>query len=198
MRGFSGWSKRGSRQPRCLIAFPDPAGHWSSEAATEAAHRRSAGDALTGIRTNRPRRLDPEAYRQLCREVLERDGWRCQSCGQMGNLQVHHIQWRSRLGNDTAENLIRPLRLMPSQSPSAILKSACLRFSIEIIRSRHITDPSKRINKHPHSREAIISKIREKDCLPSSGWLKTTFRRGSSHRFNSQAWLSLFGQSIVA
>jgi 5-methylcytosine-specific restriction endonuclease McrA len=55
----------------------------------------------------RPRlRLDPEAYRQLYREVLERDGWRCQWCGRMENLQVHHIQWRSRLGDDVEENLI--------------------------------------------------------------------------------------------
>jgi 5-methylcytosine-specific restriction endonuclease McrA len=55
----------------------------------------------------RPRlKLDPEAYRQLCREVLERDGWRCQLCGCMENLQVHHIQWRSHLGDDSTENLI--------------------------------------------------------------------------------------------
>ena len=60
-----------------------------------------------GIRAKRPRlRLDPEAYRQLCREVLERDGWPCQSCGHMEGLQVHHIQWRSHLGDDAAENLI--------------------------------------------------------------------------------------------
>src|ERR1019366_6120476 len=34
---------------------------------------------MTGIRARRPRlRLDPETYRELCREVLERDDWRCQ------------------------------------------------------------------------------------------------------------------------
>jgi 5-methylcytosine-specific restriction endonuclease McrA len=55
----------------------------------------------------RPRlRLESEAYRQLCREVLERDGWQCQSCGQMENLQIHHIHPRSRLGDDTESNLI--------------------------------------------------------------------------------------------
>ena len=64
-------------------------------------------DALTGIRARRPRlKLDFEAYRQLCREVLERDGWRCQWCGYIEGLQVHHIQPRSRLGDDAAENLI--------------------------------------------------------------------------------------------
>jgi hypothetical protein len=51
-------------------------------------------------------RLNPEAYRQLCREVLQRDSWRCQSCGGMRDLQVHHIQPRGRLGDDSADNLI--------------------------------------------------------------------------------------------
>ena len=45
-------------------------------------------------------RLEPAAYRQLAREVLARDGWRCQDCGSFHNLQVHHIRSRSRLGND--------------------------------------------------------------------------------------------------
>jgi 5-methylcytosine-specific restriction endonuclease McrA len=62
---------------------------------------------MTRIQTKRPRlRLTPEAYRELCRQVLERDGWRCQSCGRMGNLQVHHIQWRSKMGGDEEDNLI--------------------------------------------------------------------------------------------
>jgi 5-methylcytosine-specific restriction endonuclease McrA len=50
--------------------------------------------------------LEPEAYRELCREVLQRDGWRCQWCGRLEGLQAHHIQARSRLGDDAAENLI--------------------------------------------------------------------------------------------
>ena len=44
--------------------------------------------------------------RQLCYQVLERDGWRCQVCGRAEDLQIHHIQPRSRLGDDSAENLI--------------------------------------------------------------------------------------------
>jgi 5-methylcytosine-specific restriction endonuclease McrA len=75
------------------------------------------------MRDRRPwLRLDPEAYRELCREVLERDGWRCQSCGRMEDLQVHHIKWRSRLGDDTAENLIA-LCNMPSKGPSINARS---------------------------------------------------------------------------
>jgi hypothetical protein len=50
--------------------------------------------------------LDEKSYRELWRYVLERDGWRCQSCGNPRNLQVHHIRWRSKLGGDCEENLI--------------------------------------------------------------------------------------------
>ncbi len=62
---------------------------------------------MTRLISHRPRlRLDPESYRYLCQQVLERDGWRCQSCGRATNLQVHHINPRSRLGDDTEPNLI--------------------------------------------------------------------------------------------
>lgn len=50
--------------------------------------------------------LDPDAYRELHRQVLQRDGWRCQQCGNRTNLQVHHIRRRSEAGDDTEENLI--------------------------------------------------------------------------------------------
>jgi 5-methylcytosine-specific restriction endonuclease McrA len=59
------------------------------------------------IRPKRPRlRLDPASYKQLCRKVLERDGWECQICGSRQNLQVHHNQLRSRQGGDEESNLI--------------------------------------------------------------------------------------------
>ncbi len=62
---------------------------------------------MTRTREKQPRvRLAPEAYRELWLQVLKRDGWRCQGCGRTENLQVHHIEPRSRLGDDTAENLI--------------------------------------------------------------------------------------------
>jgi 5-methylcytosine-specific restriction endonuclease McrA len=51
-------------------------------------------------------RLEGESYKQLCREVLQRDGWKCQLCGGAENLQIHHQQFRSRSGNDSVENLI--------------------------------------------------------------------------------------------
>jgi len=59
------------------------------------------------IRPKQPRlRLDADAYQQLCRQVLERDGWRCQRCGVMSNLEVHHQEFRSHSGDDSEENLI--------------------------------------------------------------------------------------------
>jgi 5-methylcytosine-specific restriction endonuclease McrA len=53
-----------------------------------------------------PSRLDPKSYRKLPRQILERDGWRCQNCGSMQNLQVHHQEFRSHSGNDEEQNLI--------------------------------------------------------------------------------------------
>jgi len=51
-------------------------------------------------------RLDPNSYRELHRRVLERDGWRCQTCGSMQDLQVHHLKLRSHSGGDVEQNLI--------------------------------------------------------------------------------------------
>jgi 5-methylcytosine-specific restriction endonuclease McrA len=51
-------------------------------------------------------RLDPIAYESLRQQVLQRDGWRCQACGVMSNLDVHHIEFRSQGGDDSELNLI--------------------------------------------------------------------------------------------
>ena len=51
-------------------------------------------------------RLDPVAYESLRQLVLRRDGRRCQSCGSMANLEVHHKQFRSHSGHDSEDNLI--------------------------------------------------------------------------------------------
>jgi HNH endonuclease len=48
----------------------------------------------------------PPRMRALRQQVLRRDGWRCQACGRMSNLEVHHKQFRSRLGDDSDANLI--------------------------------------------------------------------------------------------
>jgi 5-methylcytosine-specific restriction endonuclease McrA len=58
-------------------------------------------------RPKRPRvRLDPRLYEQLRNEVLRRDAWRCQSCGTMSHLEVHHKKSRSQSGDDSEPNLI--------------------------------------------------------------------------------------------
>ena len=50
-------------------------------------------------------RLDADAYRRLNQEILERDGWRCQTYGSLRG-QVIHIQRRSQSGDDSEGNLI--------------------------------------------------------------------------------------------
>ena len=51
-------------------------------------------------------RLDPLSYESLRQQILRRDGWKCQSCGTMSNLEVHHTEFRSHSGADSEENLI--------------------------------------------------------------------------------------------
>ena len=55
-----------------------------------------------------PSRLRPDltSYERLRQQVLRRDGWRCQSCGTLSNLEVHHQQFLSHSGHDSEENLI--------------------------------------------------------------------------------------------
>ena len=42
----------------------------------------------------------------LRRQILQRDGWRCQHCGAYTNLEVHHRTFRSHQGEDSEDNLI--------------------------------------------------------------------------------------------
>ena len=51
-------------------------------------------------------RLDSVSYESLRQQILRRDGWRCQSCGTMSNLEIHHREFRSHSGEDSEENLI--------------------------------------------------------------------------------------------
>lgn len=47
----------------------------------------------------------PEGVRE---EVLARDGWVCQNCGDnhLGNLRIHHVIFRSQSGSHHPDNLI--------------------------------------------------------------------------------------------
>jgi 5-methylcytosine-specific restriction endonuclease McrA len=53
-----------------------------------------------------PSRLDALSYESWRQQILRRDGWRCQSCGAMSNLEVHHQEFRSQSGEDSELNLI--------------------------------------------------------------------------------------------
>ncbi len=53
-----------------------------------------------------PIRLEQQDYRKLREHVLRRDGWRCQVCGSLSNLEVHHKELRSQCGDDSDQNLI--------------------------------------------------------------------------------------------
>jgi 5-methylcytosine-specific restriction endonuclease McrA len=62
---------------------------------------------MTCLCTKTPRlRLALGAYDQLRERILRRDGWRCQNCGSLRSLEVHHVQRRSQQGDDTEQNLI--------------------------------------------------------------------------------------------
>jgi 5-methylcytosine-specific restriction endonuclease McrA len=60
---------------------------------------------MKGIRS-KAGQLHPVSYENLRQRVLCRDGWRCQSCGTMSKLEVHHQQFRSHAGKDSEQNLI--------------------------------------------------------------------------------------------
>ena len=51
-------------------------------------------------------RLNEHEYGELRERVLRRDSWRCQFCGSMTNLEVHHQIFRSHSGPDQDNNLI--------------------------------------------------------------------------------------------
>lgn len=53
-----------------------------------------------------PNRLESKEYRLLRAHILRRDGWKCQNCGSIMNLEVHHQEFRSHSGQDTDGNLI--------------------------------------------------------------------------------------------
>ncbi len=87
---------------RRLLRFPaSPASARIDRRATQDGTSRRGGSQ----RVNDSLR-DNGDYQRICRAVLERDGWRCQHCGVMRNLQVHHLTFRSHGGSNSLANLI--------------------------------------------------------------------------------------------
>jgi 5-methylcytosine-specific restriction endonuclease McrA len=73
------------------------------------------------LQQKKPRvKLDSESYMLLRTLVLERDSWRCQECGSLENLQVHHLRFKSKLGDDATANLITCHRRRHSRRPELV------------------------------------------------------------------------------
>src|SRR5437667_10871993 len=106
LRGLFGRSQPGRPKPRGSDAFVAQRLQIIAAGAAKPIPARDQEYAMPRLAPRQPRiRLDSGAYKALCREVLRRDSWRCQNCGTAENLQVHHIQSRSKLGHDSLENL---------------------------------------------------------------------------------------------
>jgi 5-methylcytosine-specific restriction endonuclease McrA len=58
------------------------------------------------IKIKRKRKTRTKTNEELKTSVIKRDGYRCAECGCMINLEVHHIEYKSKGGKDTLENLI--------------------------------------------------------------------------------------------
>jgi hypothetical protein len=75
-------------------------------------------------------RLDPQSYEQLWLEVLQRDGWRCRSCGSLENLQIRHSTFRSQSGHDSEQNLITLCAACHAIAQSLSLSFSCRSQSV--------------------------------------------------------------------
>ena len=61
---------------------------------------------IKSYQKSKPTRLKGYKYKQLQKQVLERDNFTCQKCRERTTYQPHHIIYRSRGGSDTTENMI--------------------------------------------------------------------------------------------
>jgi len=117
---------------------------------------------MNAIRLKAPRvRLDPASYEQLRRQVLHRDGWRCQACGAMSNLEVHHQEFRSHAGDDSEPNLITLCTACHSQAHRGPEFQRCLRRESSASKS----DRSERRSCSPARRQATTG-----CACPASRW----------------------------
>src|SRR5205814_7425963 len=108
LRRFFGGSKSGRRRSRRAPAstFKLVQVSTGKSAASVSADRKRADPMKQILPKQPPIRLDQQDYENLREQVLCRDGWRCQLCGSMINLEVHHKQFRSHSGGDQEDNLI--------------------------------------------------------------------------------------------
>ena len=108
LRGLSRRRKPGQRGSGDAAVFDDEIFPPPTRNSATSISRQSQREGIVNeVGPKTPRlRLDPVDYEKLRQQVLRRDGWRCQSCGSMRNLEVHHRRFRSRSGSDSETNLI--------------------------------------------------------------------------------------------
>lgn len=86
-------------------------------------------------------KLGKQAYRRLVKRILERDGWRCQNCGSLQDLQIHHRIYRSQQGDDALRNLVTLCAYCHLE------KHGHLTYSAAAAQQVSHTSPSKRIQR---------------------------------------------------
>ena len=82
------------------------------------------------------RQTHNRTWARIRREVLDRDGWRCQTCGKPGRLEVHHVKplqegGANDLGNLTA--LCRGCHIEAHRRPLTPEADAWLAFAGELL-----------------------------------------------------------------
>ena len=105
MRGFFGRCRVGNRQFHTSSRVLSIHRLLGRNIYTVGPYRKS--DMSDSISQKRHRiRAASVPYARLRKEILARDNWRCQVCGRLKNLDVHHLRRRSALGEDLETNLI--------------------------------------------------------------------------------------------
>jgi hypothetical protein len=55
---------------------------------------------------SRSRKYQQKEWKEIAKKCYERDNWKCQTCGNVGLLNAHHIIYWSISKNDSLDNLI--------------------------------------------------------------------------------------------
>src|SRR6266852_1820659 len=99
--GFPGGRKPRGWESRYLAVLLVRAVQAADPRAAVPVSGRDCRQDMSNLKPRQPRvRQGQEAYNNLHRQVLIRDSWRCQTCGAVENLHVHHMRSRRGLGDD--------------------------------------------------------------------------------------------------
>lgn len=135
-------------------------------------------------------KLSPEAYKKRCKEVMDRDGWKCRLCPSMQNLTVDHIKKRSQGGGDEFENLRTLCQTCHDREDNTIYSQKIRDFFLE--HKKVLLVPQKSLSKSQYRRIEIQSKSestkeqtaacqkRSKQGSVSASSRRTNKKKGSS------------------